>query len=154
MPVSNGDNAPSAEKRNMEVTQNVDQASKGNGLAASQGTQQVGQGPGPADQLTQDAEHGTPQVVKTGGPVLPSGLLKRPSTKSAPAQSDCTDGYGDLDLDLEDDELWMDARENKLIELYRDCPFLWNKTLSSYQLRNKQEVSYAKFAEVLGVMSS
>lgn len=112
-----------------------------------------------------------PAAQAPGGPVRPSGLSKRSGGQpAAPAHelNDDDDVYGndgnddgvdggdgdlDLDLDDEDSDIWTDQRELKLVELYRDSPFLWNKTLSSYQLRHKKDVAYAKFAGILGVTS-
>ena len=47
--------------------------------------------------------------------------------------------------------LWTEDRENRLIELYRKCPFLYDKTLPSYKLKHKKHVAYTKFGSTLGV---
>lgn len=163
-PVSNGDSAFTADKLDGKVVHHVEGGDNIRSLKGRKASQQLGNGAPSIGGTPQNSEHVDPQVVESGGSVgtvRAPGLPKPSARQSAqnlqsqaqPASRELDDGYGDLDFDLDDDDddVWSDKRELKLIELYRDCPFLWNKTLSSYQLRNKQEVSYTKFAEVLGV---
>lgn len=60
-------------------------------------------------------------------------------------------GEADLDIDAESDAIWTPAREDKLIDLYRDCPFLYDKNSAGFVQRHKKDLAYAKFATILGV---
>lgn len=154
--VSDQGNGSTAGKNDGEFVHGVE---GGDNMRIVRPTAPLGKGSQEKDQLSNRSEQANIQNAGSSESVRESELMQsaetQPTQSSPPQrQSDSReldDGYGDLDCDMENDEMWNDARELKLIELYRDCPFLWNKTLSSYQLRNKQEVSYNKFAGILGV---
>lgn len=47
--------------------------------------------------------------------------------------------------------IWTSQREDHLIDLFRDCTFLYNKKIPAFQERHKKDKAYARMAEVLGV---
>lgn len=73
---------------------------------------------------------------------------------------------GDLDRDIEDElgevsdeeddgdtggDLWTPRKEDKLIDFFERCTFLYDKELDDYRLRNKKIRAYNVFANKLGV---
>lgn len=58
---------------------------------------------------------------------------------------------GDLDTDGEGDAVWTPAREDRLIDLFRECTFLYDKNTAGFLQRNKKELAYARIATLLGV---
>ena len=50
-----------------------------------------------------------------------------------------------------EEEMWTEDRENSLIELYKNCTFLYDKTLPSYKLKHKKHAAFNKFGVILGI---
>lgn len=53
--------------------------------------------------------------------------------------------------DEEGDLVWTSEREDRLIDLYKECTFLYDKNVPAFQQRHKKEMAHARFAELLGV---
>lgn len=53
--------------------------------------------------------------------------------------------------EVEDSEVWTPEREDKLIDLFRSCVFLYDKTAPGFLQRHKKDLAMAKFAKILGV---
>lgn len=67
-------------------------------------------------------------------------------------------GDGDMDLDLEDEldremqeDVWTYEKEDKLIDLYEKCVFLYDKASPGFQLRHKKDLAFRKIAAILGI---
>lgn len=50
-----------------------------------------------------------------------------------------------------DDSVWTVEREDRLIDLFEACVFLYDKTAPGFQLRHKKEMAIRRFAGILGV---
>lgn len=57
----------------------------------------------------------------------------------------------DNDSDGEGDTVWTPEREDRLIDLFKECTFLYDKNVPAFQQRNKKEMAHARFAAILGV---
>lgn len=57
----------------------------------------------------------------------------------------------DIEADGGSDAVWTPAREDKLIDLFRGCTFLYNKNTAGFLQRNKKDMAYTKIAMILGV---
>lgn len=53
----------------------------------------------------------------------------------------------------ENECVWAGGKEDKLIDLFRDCTFLYDKQAPAFQERHKKDKAIARFAEILGVTS-
>lgn len=60
---------------------------------------------------------------------------------------------GDLECDDDDNasELWTPKKEDKLIDMFEKCSFLYDKEHDDYWLRNKKLRAFTAFAKKLGV---
>lgn len=58
-----------------------------------------------------------------------------------------------LEIGIEVDEagVWTPEREDKLIDLFEACVFLYDKTAPGFQQRHKKDMAMRKFAGILGV---
>lgn len=73
------------------------------------------------------------------------------------------DGIGDLDRDIEEElgelidpepqlvGVWTMQKEDKLIDYYRRCVFLYDQSHPSFKLRNKKDLAYEKISQLVGV---
>lgn len=96
-----------------------------------------------------------------------SGNVVEASTSQAAAGNETNtpepvDGYGDLDRDIEEElgelldiedevDVWTPGKEDKLIDLYEKCTFLYDKASPGFNQRNRKDLAFKKIAEILGV---
>lgn len=78
-------------------------------------------------------------------------------------QADEPTGDGDLDRSIEEElgegengkdggeTEWTIRKEDKLIDLFEQCKFMYNKDHAEYKLKFKKELTYATFAKKLGM---
>lgn len=111
----------------------------------------------PAEEMTVGPSlTGNQQVEVAAG----AGLGAGDGLGATHAASDAADYFedGDIDLDLEEElggdmqeDIWTYEKEDKLIDLYEKCVFLYDKTSPGFQLRHKKDLAFRKIAAILGV---
>lgn len=57
----------------------------------------------------------------------------------------------DISVEVDDAGVWTPEREDKLIDLFQACVFLYDKTAPGFQQRHKKDMAMKKFAGILGV---
>lgn len=95
-----------------------------------------------AESDTHNGDVNTPDPIDSGPNSSNVDNIETTQNESIEAQ---------VELDVEDSEVWTPEKEDKLIDLFRSCVFLYDKTAPGFLQRHKKEMAMAKFAGILGV---
>lgn len=119
-----------------------------------------------------EQEHGDSREVQTGVPVPGESVVQVTDESGGqtagqePGNEDEVNDIGDLDRAIEEElgevsneeddgdtggDLWTPKKEDKLIDFFEKCVFLYDKDKDDYRLRNKKTRAYTVFANKLGV---
>lgn len=103
-------------------------------------------------EVSGEGESNDTSKVQSGAPAVPAPNGNIPPEEANHDGSPThMAGSGDACSTGESEIVWTAYREDKLIDMFRDCTFLYDKKVPAFQERHKKDKAIERFAKVLGV---